>query len=49
VYADGDVRLSNAQESYKLSAFSSANCFVVIPEQTTIVPADSIVDIHHLP
>lgn len=49
VYADGDVRLSNAQESYKLSAFSSANCFVVIPEETTIVPADSIVDIHHLP
>lgn len=49
VYADGDVRLSNAQESYKLSAFSSANCFVVIPEETTFVPADSIVDIHHLP
>lgn len=49
VYADGDVRLSNAQESYKLSAFSSANCFVVIPEETTLVPANSIVDIHHLP
>jgi molybdopterin molybdotransferase len=49
VYADGDVRISTAQESYKLSAFSSANCFVQIPEETSFVPANSIVDIHHLP
>ncbi len=48
-FADDTVRALNAQESFRLASFATANCLLVAEETITNLPADSIVEIHILP
>ena len=49
-FFDGEkVMPLNAQESYRLSSFATANCLICLSEQTTICKAGEIVEIHLLP
>ena len=49
-YYDGKAALSlDAQESYRLSSFSKANCLIEIPEQTTSLNEGELVDVYLLP
>ena len=49
LHADGRVRVLDGQESYKLNAFSRANCLVVLDEERTLYEAGERVETHHLP
>ncbi|RYG03250.1 MAG: molybdopterin molybdenumtransferase MoeA [Chitinophagaceae bacterium] len=46
---NGLVATLSAQESFKLSSFATANCLVVLPEETTVAKIDETVTIHWLP
>jgi len=49
-FFDGStVSLLTGQESYKLASFAKANCFAIIPEDTTIIEKGSQVEIHLFP
>jgi molybdopterin molybdotransferase len=48
-YADGKVTPLNAQESFRLSSFAQANCFLVLDEQTEGCKAGEEVEVHLLP
>lgn len=49
VAADGKVSVTTSQESYKLNAFRTANCFVVVPEEIAELTAGQQVIIHLFP
>ncbi|MBP7510380.1 MAG: molybdopterin molybdotransferase MoeA [Bacteroidia bacterium] len=42
----GFVYLCDGQESYKLNAFSEANCLAVLPQESTIVSEGTPIEIH---
>lgn len=46
IYSDGVVRLLGAQESYRLSSFSVANCLIEVPEESHEIAAGSTVLVH---
>ena len=46
IYSDGVVRLLGAQESYRLSSFSVANCLIEVPEESYEIVAGSTVLVH---
>ena len=46
IYSDGVVRLLGAQESYRLSSFSLANCLIEIPEESSEIAAVASVVVH---
>lgn len=46
IYSDGVVRLLGAQESYRLSSFSVANCLIEVPEESQEIAAGSTVLVH---
>ena len=46
IYSDGVVRLLGAQESYRLSSFSVANCLIEIPEESSEIAAGASVLVH---
>ena len=46
IYSDGVVRLLGAQESYRLSSFSVANCLIEIPEEGSEIAAGASVLVH---
>lgn len=46
IYSDGIVRLLGAQESYRLSSFSLANCLIEIPEESSEIVAGASVLVH---
>lgn len=46
IYSDGVVRLLGAQESYRLSSFSVANCLIEVPEESHEILAGSTVLVH---
>ena len=49
-FFDGStVSLLTGQESYKLASFAKANCFAIIPEDTTMIGKGSQVEIHLFP
>lgn len=45
VYDGQVVKLERGQESYKLSSFATANCLVVLPEETTRINKGDLVEI----
>ena len=45
----GEAHLLLGQESYKLNTFSTANCFVVIPEEKKSVEKGDLIEIQLLP
>lgn len=47
--AESNVTILNAQESYRLSSFATANCLVCLDEEGTIFDANAIVEVHILP
>jgi molybdopterin molybdotransferase len=49
VYNGTEVSLQKGQESYKLSSFATANCLVVLPEQSTEFRKGEELEIHLLP
>lgn len=46
IYSDGVVQLLGAQESYRLSSFSVANCLIEIPEEGSEIAAGASVLVH---
>lgn len=46
VYLDGAVRMLNAQESFRLSSFSVANCLIEIPESSEGVNCNDSVTVY---
>lgn len=48
-YEEGAVTPLHAQESYRLHSFAQANCFLVLPEESTGCKKGDIVEIHLLP
>ncbi len=48
-YDGTKVKALNAQESYRLSSFATANCLVQIDEEVTTCESGEIVEIHLLP
>ncbi len=46
IYSDGVVQLLGAQESYRLSSFSVANCLIEVPEESSEINAGSTVLVH---
>jgi molybdopterin molybdotransferase len=49
-FYDGQkVLLLTGQESYKLGTFAKANCFAIIPENTTMIKKGSQIEIHLFP
>ncbi len=46
VYSQGSVRMLGAQESFRLSSFSSANCLIEIPEDAAEITSESAVKVH---
>ncbi|MCX2575300.1 molybdopterin molybdotransferase MoeA [Pedobacter sandarakinus] len=48
-YADGKVTPLAEQESFRLSAFSQANCLICLPEDREIFNAGDQINILHLP
>jgi molybdopterin molybdotransferase len=48
-YMGDSVSALNAQESFRLASFATANCLMVAEETVTSLPAESIVEIHILP
>jgi molybdopterin molybdotransferase len=46
IYSDGFVRLLGAQESYRLSSFSIANCLIEVPEESHEIADGSTVLVH---
>jgi molybdopterin molybdotransferase len=49
IYDGQKVSLLTGQESYKLGTFAKANCFAIIPEDTTMIEKGSQVEIHLFP
>jgi molybdopterin molybdotransferase len=48
-YHKGKVTPLHAQESFRLHSFAQADCFIVIPEDSTGFVANDTVDVHLLP
>lgn len=48
-YEEGKVTPLHAQESYRLHSFAQANCFLVLPEESTGCKEGDAVEIHLLP
>ena len=48
-YKDGKVTPLHAQESFRLHSFSQANCFIVLPQESTGCVAGDTVEVHLLP
>jgi molybdopterin molybdotransferase len=48
-YKDGKVTPLHAQESFRLHSFAQANCFIVLPEDSTGCKSGDIVEVHLLP
>ncbi len=48
-YSDGKVTPLHAQESFRLQSFAQANCFIVLPEDSSGCKADDRVMVHLLP
>nr|WP_314498829.1 gephyrin-like molybdotransferase Glp [uncultured Chryseobacterium sp.] len=48
-YSNGKVTPLHAQESFRLHSFAQANCFIVLPEESSGCKADDRVTIHLLP
>lgn len=48
-YNNNTVTPLHAQESYRLHSFAQANCFLVLPEESTGCLADDEVEVHLLP
>ncbi|WP_294205417.1 gephyrin-like molybdotransferase Glp [uncultured Chryseobacterium sp.] len=48
-YEDGRVTPLHAQESFRLHSFATANCFIVLPEESTGCLAGDLVEVHLLP
>src|SRR6218665_730711 len=48
-YQDGKATILTAQESYRLSSFAVANCFVILDEIMRVYEKGEIVEIHLLP
>lgn len=48
-YEDGRVTPLHAQESFRLHSFATANCFIVLPEESTGCMAGDLVEVHLLP
>ncbi|WP_394674777.1 gephyrin-like molybdotransferase Glp [uncultured Chryseobacterium sp.] len=48
-YEDGRVTPLHAQESFRLHSFATANCFIVLPEESTGCLAGDLVKVHLLP
>ncbi|WP_294286545.1 gephyrin-like molybdotransferase Glp [uncultured Chryseobacterium sp.] len=48
-YGEGKVTPLHAQESYRLHSFAQANCFLVLPEESTGCKEGDAVEIHLLP
>ncbi|WP_294264074.1 gephyrin-like molybdotransferase Glp [uncultured Chryseobacterium sp.] len=48
-YEEGKVTPLHAQESYRLHSFAHANCFLVLPEESTGCKKDDSVEIRLLP
>jgi molybdopterin molybdotransferase len=46
---EGKVTPLHAQESFRLHSFAQANCFIVIPEDSTGFVANDTVEVHLLP
>jgi molybdopterin molybdotransferase len=47
-YNGSDVQILDAQESYRLSSFAKANCFIVLPEETMQCAKGDSMEIHLL-
>ncbi|RZJ75529.1 MAG: molybdopterin molybdenumtransferase MoeA [Flavobacterium sp.] len=48
-YSNGKVTPLHAQESFRLHSFAQANCFIVLPEESTGCSAGDTVKVHLLP
>ena len=48
-YKEGRATPLHAQESFRLHSFAQANCFIVLPEESTGCKAGDTVDVHLLP
>ncbi|TRW25653.1 molybdopterin molybdotransferase MoeA [Flavobacterium zepuense] len=48
-YTEGKVTPLHAQESFRLHSFAQANCFIVLPEDSTGCTAGNTVEVHLLP
>jgi len=48
-YTEGDVTPLHAQESFRLHSFAQANCFIVLPEESTGCTAGNTIEVHLLP
>ena len=48
-YKDGKVTPLHAQESFRLHSFAQANCFIVLPQESTGCVAGDTVEVHLLP
>ena len=48
-YDGSKVTVLDAQESYRMSSFAKANCFIIIDEEVTECKAGELVEIHLLP
>jgi len=48
-YTEGNVTPLHAQESFRLHSFAQANCFIVLPEESTGCAAGDRVEVHLLP
>lgn len=48
-YSGGKVTPLHAQESFRLHSFAQANCFIVLPEESSGCKANETVTIHILP
>src|SRR5690606_4884677 len=48
-YENGNVKLLPAQESYRMSSFAVANCFIELPEQQTLIEKGDQVEVHLFP
>lgn len=48
-YNDSEVRILEAQESYRLSSFARANCLIYMSEDITEINKNEIVTVHLIP
>jgi len=48
-YRDGKASPLHAQESFRLHSFAQANCFIVLPEDSTGCAVNDTVEVHILP
>ena len=49
-YYDGsEVKILDAQESYRMRSFAKSNCFVVLPESAMEFPEGQPMEVHLLP